>query len=294
MITPSSPHDSGGGKDLVNAFAQLFRLPVAILAALAGFATVYALNPTAPPYQSVLTATVLACMYAAACAINDYWDLDKDRIDHPERPLPSQRLSPQQAYWAAVTLFIAALIAAVPLGTYALLLVAVSTVLLWHYSHLLVYNGILGNGIVAAIVATLIFLGSVVVDRPFAMLYPTAFLFFYTLAKEIVWDIHDAEGDRQQGIATIANQLGDRVAFLFAWGLIDILIGSIPIALLLLPMTSPLLFALFSLSMMVCLGMGLIAYQQQRSQRAYESLIGLERLSMLLGVIGMLGTAPPD
>ena len=89
-------------------------------------------------------------------------------------------------------------------------------VLLWNYSHILTYSGLLGNAIVAASVAALIFLGSLVAARPGAMLYPICFLFCYILAKEIVWDVHDPEGDRSQGIVTIANRWGTQTAFLIA------------------------------------------------------------------------------
>ncbi len=290
MISTSSPQFSNS-ISLIRAFAQLFRLPVGILAALAGCATLYALTAT-QLQQYLLTASVLFCMYSAACAINDYWDLDKDRIDHPERPLPSGRLRARQTWWAAVVLFACALIAAIPLGLYSFILVAVSTVLLWNYSHLLTYSGILGNAVVAAIIAALIFLATLVVGRPFAMLYPTWFLFSYTLAKEIIWDVHDAVGDHTQGIVTVANRWGNRTAFLAAWGLIGMLIGSIPVALLLLPMARPLLFAVFSPVMLLSLGKALARYQQQGSVSAYTGFIFWERLGMLFGVLGLLGTAP--
>lgn len=291
ISAPSSPKFSGG-ISLICAFAQLFRLPVGILAALAGCATIYALNSATQLQQYLLTASVLVCMYSAACAINDYWDLDKDRIDHPERPLPSGRLSMRQAWWAAVVLFVYALVAAIPLGLYSFILVAVNTVLLWNYSHLLTKSGILGNAIVAVVVAALIFLGSLVVGRPFAMLYPIWFLFCYTLAKEIIWDLHDIVGDRAQGIITVANWWGKRTAFLIAWGLIGVLIVSIPIALILLPMAHPFLFALFSSLMLLSLGTALASYQWQGSSSAYEEFVLWERLSMLFGVLGLLGTAP--
>jgi len=127
-IFPSSGFEDRRG--LTQAYIQLFRFPVGILAAFAGCATLYALNPETPFWQFLLIGTVLACMYTAACAINDYWDLEKDRINHPERPLPSGRLSLRQAYWAAVILFSCAIVAAIPLGIYALLLVAATTALL--------------------------------------------------------------------------------------------------------------------------------------------------------------------
>lgn len=292
LRTPSSPNAIGGIR-LIRAFAHLFRLPPAILAALAGCATIYALHSTAQLPQYLLSAVVLVCMNSAACAINDYWDLDKDRIDHPERPLPSGRLKPQQAWRAAVILFAWALIAAIPLGLYPFILVAVNTYLLWNYSHLLLYSGILGNVVVSVVVASILFLGGLVAGQPFAMLYPTGFVFFYILAKEIIWDVHDAAGDRAQGIVTVANRWGDSIAFFSIWGLIGGLTGSIPIALLLLPMKHPLLFAGFSSIMLVTLGVATARFQQRRSARAYEGFILWERLSVLFGVIGLLGTAPP-
>lgn len=280
------------GVGFINAFIHLFRLPVAGIAGMAGWAAVYALNKTLPLYDYFLTAIVLALMFSAACVINDYWDVDKDRINHPERPLPSGRLSPRQVWWTAIILFAIAFFAAIPLGVYPLILVAVNIVLLWNYSHILSYSGILGNLIVAIVIAALIFLSSLVAGKPFAMLYPTGFLFFYTLAKELIWDVHDAEGDRSQGVITIANQWGTETAFTIAWGLIVLLLGSIPISLLHLPMVHPLMFGAFSTSMLLCLIVALIPYQQQRTDLVYQRLIVWDRLSMLFGVVGLLGTAP--
>lgn len=275
----------------IRAFIELFRLPAGILAALAGCATIYALDATIPLPQYLLTATLLVCMTSAACAINDYWDLAKDRINHPDRPLPSGRLSLQQAWWAAVVLFSCAAIAALPLGFSPFVLVVISIILLWNYSHLLAYSGIFGNVIVAATIAALIFLGSLVARRPFAMLYPMGFLFCYALAREIIWDVHDAEGDRTQGIVTLANEWGNRAAFAIAWGLLGVLMGSIPVVLRLRTMAHPLLFAIFSAIALLTLGMALAHYQQQRSESAYQRFNFWERLGTAFGVIALLGTA---
>lgn len=289
-IISSSPHV--GTISSIRAFVELFRLPAGILAAGAGCATIYTLDAKASLLQYLLTAIILVCMTSAACAINDYWDLDKDRINHPDRPLPSGRLSLEQAWWAAVVLFGCALIAAIPLGD-PFILVAVSTVLLWNYSYLLTYSGILGNVIVAAIIASLIVLGSLVAGRPLAMLYPIWFLFCSALAKEIIWDIHDAKGDRAQGVVTIANQWGERVAFSIAWELLGILMGSIPVALHLLSMAHPLWFAAFATIALLILGTALAYYQQQQSAIAYQRLTFWERISTVFGVLALLASAPP-
>lgn len=280
-------------ENLIQAFAHLFRLPVGILAGIAGYVSVYALAPTLPVHDYLLTAIALALIYSGACTINDYWDFEKDCIDHPDRPLPAKRISLQQAKWAAMTLFMGAFIATIPLGIYPLILVTGTIALLWNYSHILLVNGILGNFLVALVVAALIFLGSLVAGRPFAMLYAIGFLFCYTLAKEIIWDVHDAAGDRSQGILTIPNHWGDRTAFVIVWSLMGLLLASMLLALLWLPMSHPLLFVVFTSGTLLCLGTAIAHYQQQRSDEAYNHLILLERLSLVCAIVGLLGTAPP-
>jgi geranylgeranylglycerol-phosphate geranylgeranyltransferase len=265
---------------------------LSVLAALIGCLTIYALNPVAPGLFYLLTAMVLACMTAGAFAINDYDDIEKDRINHPQRPLPAGTLLPQQAWWVALILFSTALIAAMPLGLLPWLLVAVSTLLLWNYSALLTLSGILGNGVVALIVAAAIFLASLVAGRPLAMIYPSAFLFGYILAKEIVWDIHDAVGDRNRGITTLANRWGIQPAFYIAWGLLTLLMISIPIAIANLTMTHPLLFGVCAFSMLGSFGLALFGYQREQTPSTYKSLTVLGRIGMFLGLIGLLGSAP--
>ena len=293
MITIPSPPNSNNEISLLRAFAQLWRPTLGVLAALAGCVTIYALNPVIQLQQYLLTASVLICMTSASFAIDDYWDINQDRINHPERPLPSGLLSPQQAWWSALILFAGAMLAAIPLGLYPFILVLVSTIVLGNYSHILIYSGILGNAIVAASVGALIFLGSLVAGRPFGMLYSICFLFCYILAKEIIWDIHDVEGDRAQNIVTIANRWKPQTALAIAWGLLGILIISIPIAFWSLPMNHPYLFIIFSSAVPLSLGIPLIRYQQQFSLEAYQRLSHWVRIGMLLGIIGLLGTAAP-
>ena len=291
MVQPSFPLDKV--VNLIRAFAHLFRLPVGMLSAVAGCVTIFILDATTAIEKYGLTAIALLCMMSAACAINDYWDIEKDQINHPERPLPSGTLLPQHAWWAAISLFSLALIAAWLLGLQPFILISISVGLLWNYSHLLIYSGILGNVIVAIVITELILLGGLVVDRPLALLYPAWFLFCYALAKEIIWDVHDAEGDRQQGIVTIANQWGDEVAFAVAWGLLGGLLGSLPLAQYLRLVAHPLWFSVFALLLLVSLGPALKRYQHQRTLAAYQNFIGWERLSMVFGVFALFAAAPP-
>lgn len=294
-MLPSASHSLSSTSnqwEIIGAFAQLFRLPFCLFAGMAGWATSYALNPALPVTSYGLLAILLGCMTAAACGINDYWDVQKDEINHPERPLPSGRLSLQQARWGAIGLFACALLAALPLGVFPIGLVALNILLLWNYSRLLQFNGILGNLLVATVIAMLIVIASWVAHRPFAMLYPTGFLFCYALTREIILDMHDATGDRSQGVVTIANQWGVQTAGRVAWSLLAVLVASMPIAFILVPMVHPFWFGSFALLLLLSLCIPFVVYQQQQSAAAYEQLIFWERLGMVFGVMAVLGAAP--
>ena len=284
---------------LSHAVAQLCRPTLSILTALASSLTVYALNPSTAVRLYFLTAIVLFCMTAAAFAINDYSDIEKDRINHPERPLPSGRLLPPHAWWIAIVLFSVALLTALFLGIHVWLLVVVSSLLLWNYSAILNVSGILGNFVVATMVAAQILLGGLVANRPLAIIYPAGFLFCYSLAKEIIWDIHDAVGDRKRGVQTIANRWGVRLAFRMAWGLLILLLISIPVAILWLPMRSSLLFGFCSSGMLLSFAVALRRYECELIRQSwcqpstYQGLIFWGRLGMVMGVIGLLGGVHP-
>lgn len=278
---------------IIAAFAQLLRLPFCLCAGMAGWATSYALNPALPVTSYLLLATLLSCMTGAACSINDYWDIAKDRINHQQRPLPSGRLSPQQAWWSAIVLFGCALLAVAPLGVLPVCLAALSMLLLWNYSLLLQLSGIAGNLLVATLIALLIVLASWVAHRPFAMLYPTGFLFCYALSREIILDVHDAAGDRSQGVVTLANEWGAQTAGFIVWSLLSVLVASLPIALILVPMVHPLWFGGCALLLLLCLSIPFLIYQRQPNAAAYEQLVFWDHLGMIFGVVAVLGAAPP-
>lgn len=264
-----------------------------MLAAVAGCITIYAIDPASSVYQYWLVASVLICTTAAAFAINDYWDVEKDRLNHPERPLPSGRISRATAKRIASILFSTALFLALPLGTYSFLMVMVSTLLLWYYSPLLRYSGILGNVLVALLVSDLLLFSALVASQLSAVFYPMFFLFCFTLAKEIVWDVHDIVGDCNSGVVTLASLYGDRTAFRVVWSLLSLLFLSVPMAVGWLPMRYPAWFVVGSLTLLSSFSVALARYQSQRSRHTYTALIFWTRVGLLLSLTGLIGAMPP-
>src|SRR6516165_8850631 len=86
--------DRGRPMNDLRPFAQLVRLPnlptavadIALAALAAG-----ALPGRWPAF--VLLVFASCCLYCAGMVWNDYFDLEQDRRERPERPLPSGRVS---------------------------------------------------------------------------------------------------------------------------------------------------------------------------------------------------------
>jgi 4-hydroxybenzoate polyprenyltransferase len=107
------------------AYLELLRPPNLATAAadvLAGFSVGRLANLPALPW--LLTATV--CLYAGGVVLNDFFDRDVDRVERPERPIPSGRVSERRAAVLGGVL-LAAGVALAARATRAAFLVALAT-----------------------------------------------------------------------------------------------------------------------------------------------------------------------
>jgi 4-hydroxybenzoate polyprenyltransferase len=84
----------------LTAYLQLIRLPNVITAAadsLAGWLLVT--GSMAEPWRWASLALASMCLYASGTVLNDLFDIEVDRLERPERPLPSGRASTRVAAW---------------------------------------------------------------------------------------------------------------------------------------------------------------------------------------------------
>src|SRR5262245_66670484 len=75
---------------------------------LAGYAVAGLANHAALPWLLVST----ACLYAGGVVLNDFFDRDIDRVERPERPIPSGRVTPRSAATIGLLLLAAGVLAA--------------------------------------------------------------------------------------------------------------------------------------------------------------------------------------
>ncbi|MFO0261289.1 MAG: UbiA family prenyltransferase, partial [Planctomycetota bacterium] len=57
-----------------------------------------------PVWQWLLLSLASAALYTAGMVLNDWWDVEQDQRERPERPLPSGRIKTNTAGWAGFLL----------------------------------------------------------------------------------------------------------------------------------------------------------------------------------------------
>ncbi len=139
--------------------AELVRLPAGLTEpgdVLAGWSS--AGRPRGPGTLGLPVAST--CLYWAGMALNDYADRDLDRLERPERPIPSGRVTPHQALALAAGLTIGGLSAAAVAGGVSALRVAVPLAgVVWAYD-LALKGGVLGPVAMAAARALDVLMGA--------------------------------------------------------------------------------------------------------------------------------------
>ncbi|MFB6164624.1 MAG: geranylgeranylglycerol-phosphate geranylgeranyltransferase [Haloarculaceae archaeon] len=167
-----------------------------------------------------IVAAVGATVFAtgAGNAINDYFDREIDRINNPERPIPRGAVSPRGTLWFSVVLFVAAV--ALVLALLPVLAIAIAIVnLLALVSYTELFKGLpgLGNALVAYLGGSTFLFGAAAVGElglPVGVLFLLAAL--STLAREIIKDVEDVAGDREEGLHTLPIAIGERRALAIA------------------------------------------------------------------------------
>ncbi len=179
-----------------------------------------AITGTVSPVRKVLLASLSAGLItAAANTINDFFDVEIDRVNKPGRPLPAGWMSPLQARNLALTEFVLGWLLAAGINSWAVRIAISVSVLLYFYSARLKRTPLWGNLAVSLASALAFVYGGVAVNRVRQTLVPAAFAFFYHLGREVIKDIQDMEGDARQGARTFPLRFGQKAALQLVTGI---------------------------------------------------------------------------
>jgi len=166
---------------------------------------------TAP---TAVAAAVVATVTATGGgnAINDYFDREIDAINQPGRPIPRGDISARGALWFSLGLFGVAIAAALTLPAIAIGIAVFNFLALVAYTEL--FKGLpgVGNVLVGYLTGSTFLFGGAAVDEPLGALALFGLAAVATLTREIVKDVEDIHGDRQEGLQTLPIVIGQRRA----------------------------------------------------------------------------------
>ena len=207
------PADVAPTTERVGAFLELTRLGNAVAASVLTFTGSFVAGGLAVRPVAVVAAVVAtAAATGAGNAINDYFDRDIDRINRPERPIPSGAVSPRETLVFSLVLFGVAVVAAVSLPSLALGIAVVNLLALVAYTEL--FKGLpgVGNVVVAYLTGSTFLFGAAAVGDVLGAAVLAALAALATFTREVVKDVEDVAGDREEGLRTLPIVIGSRPA----------------------------------------------------------------------------------
>lgn len=185
--------------------------------------------------KMVLAMISAALIGGGANAINDVYDLDIDRVNRPDRVLPSGAISVSVAKALWLILSVLGVGLAFAISSLHVGIAVISGILLWAYSAKLKRVLIWGNLAVAMILGLAVFYGGVVPagGNLMAVGVGVAFAFITTLAREVAKDIEDVEGDSLIGARTMSTVWGSQAAMRVVLAVLFVTLVALPAPVLL-------------------------------------------------------------
>lgn len=153
-----------------------------------------------------------AIVSGAGMVINDYFDLEIDRINRPERPIPSGKISPSAALWYYGIINLIAIVMLFFTNLSALIIALVSIVVIFLYSYILKKKGLIGNFVVGFMTGLAFIFGGVIGGNIKPLIFPFLFALMINFSREILKDVEDIEGDKTKNLKTFPIVYGEKLA----------------------------------------------------------------------------------
>ena len=181
----------------MNKYLQLFRTGNAVMGVVGVLVACFMAAGTdllSHWVNLLLSAVIVFSFIAGGNSLNDYIDAEIDRTAHPERPIPSGRMSRKQA--KDIGMFMLALSVMVSLFTFdvaCVLIVLVAVTLMVSYEMFLKQRGFVGNVTIAVMTGMLFLLGGAIVGDVAANVIVALMAMSVSIGREISKDIEDKE-----------------------------------------------------------------------------------------------------
>lgn len=217
--------------------------------------------------------------------VNDLYDINIDKENNPQRPLPSGKADRTLVIVLAICLLIVSILFALSISIFVFLLVGFVSIILFVYAAYL-KKTIIANITVSFIAGLSFVLGGIIVKNP-VCIFPFIFSVFVHMPREIVKDIIDIKGDRKNRVSSIPIVLGIEKACIISAFFLGFLC-------LLLPL--PYIFKALSLKYMIIIllfAYPLIVYSfaklvKKPALAEYSVLSRVLKIAMVTGLVAMI------
>lgn len=239
-------------------------------------------RPSGRDWLWILVASLAGALIAGGGnAINDFFDEKIDKINRPDRPLPRGTLSRDEAHRTWIYTSAAGLILSLLLGFWNVLISIVWVAGLYVYSRHLKGTVLAGNFTVAFMTALAFPFGAIIAGRAELGIYPGIFAFLANLAREILKDVEDVDGDASVDAETLPVKHGPEAGLLAA----SIAIGALIVATFVPFVAGIYDYRYLTAVLLVNLGLGYVIISMW-----YDATVSnLSRLSLILKICMVAG-----
>lgn len=205
-------------KTKLKAYLELLRVHnvvTALLTTLIGWLTVRVEVNTLTNTSLIIPLLAVGLVSSAGYVINDYFDIEVDKVNKPYRPIPSGRVSPREALYLTLALIIIGVTPSLSVGPYTAAFVLINTLLVILYSYKIKELGFVGNVVVSLEGAFTIVLGALTPSEILNdlsltrfSLIPATYAFTLLLAREIIKTIEDMRADEVRNVRSLPRIIG--------------------------------------------------------------------------------------
>lgn len=278
---------SGGGTGVtIGAILSIIRPFISSVAGLVAVTTYFATSTVFLLSNGIFLFSVVFLTSGYGFVLNDYFDLQKDKITHKRRVLPSGRLTPRLALLLCAFLVIPSLALSTELGLAGLAIDCITVVLLTIYSFVNNRFGVWANAITAVSSSFTLIIGMAIGSYSPLILFTAIGTFFLIFGREIVLDIRDMIADERFGKPSLPIKLGERGALTVA--IILFAVASV------IFLTAGMLFGSWAFTFIVgilanvLLWAGVISFRLVPTRNSLERFLVLTRIAFLLVIPGLL------
>ena len=215
-------------KEKILGFLKLIRLGVSLFGCIGLFVSgILAEDFKGFQVEYLIAFFIVIISASGAFALNDYFDYELDKINNrKDRPLVSGLISRKIALTTAIISFVIVVLLSILLNLASTILVVISLTIFYVYSIGLKKKLLFKNFLIAFSYLSTIFLGALIIDSDLEplIIYFAIMGFIVGLANEIMFDIADVKGDKEQGINTFSTRFGIKPAARISMSLYIIII----------------------------------------------------------------------